>query len=333
MPPPSSSTIKRLSLARIECTVIVPPNDVTEAERTVLHDAAQKITIDGFRPGNAPQEMLRAKIGEDTLQRETIRMLTLKLIPSLLREHSLSPIIPPTLTIASEEPLVLTLTFVEKPRVTVKHIKAIEKKEQTVEDQEVEQLIESILHQQKTEDTKPPTLTDEIAKALGSPSVESLRADVKQSLLTQKQRQERKRREHLLFSHIADATQVDIAPELINEDVRSLYVEFTERLKSANMTLTQWLKTTQKNEEELQKDLESQAIHRIKLRFGIEHLITEKNVTIPEDRISTEIRRYLEYLPPAERESVGKKLAPGEDEYERLRWQLTVNTLIENLLQ
>lgn len=330
--PPSSNTIKRLSHARIECIVTIPPHDVVDAEKTVLQKAAQTIAIDGFRPGNAPQEKLREKIGADTLQQEIIRSLIPQIVSSLLREHHLTPIIPPTMAIVTTEPLVLSLTFVEKPRVTVKHIKTIEKKEQTVEDQEVEKLIESIMQQQKSEDSKPTLLTDEIAKALGSPSVESLRADVKKSLLTQKQRQEKQRQEHLLLSHIVDATHIDIAPELINEEVRSLYGELMDRLKSANMTIAEWLKRTQKNEGELQKEFESQATHRIKLRFGIEQLITEKSITTSDERISAEIQQYLEYLPPEERENARRKLAPGEDGYERLRWQLTVNALLANLL-
>jgi len=156
---------------------------------------------------------------------------------------------------------------------------------------------------------------------------------VKQSLLAQKQKQEKQRQENLLLSHIADATEVDLAPELIAEEVNSLYGELIDRLKSANMALAEWLTHTKKSEEDLQKEFESQALHRIKLRFGIEHLMTEKNITISDEKIAKEIQQYLDYLPPEEREDARKRFASGEEGYARVRWQLMVSALIENLLQ
>lgn len=332
MPPPLS-TIKRLSYARIECTVAVSPEEAGETEKGVLLRAAQTLNIDGFRPGHAPENLVRQRMGEDTLQKEMARTISMHHIPLLIEEHKLFPIIPPTITISNGNPLVLTFVFVEKPRVTVKRIKSVEKKEQTVEDSEVEKIIENILKQQTVKESPPPTLTDDLAKTLGSSSAQSLRADVKQSLLNQKQRKEQERQEQELLSHIADATEVELAPELIAEEVRSLSDELMARLKSANLTLADWFTHTKKREEDLWKDLESQALDRLKLRLGIEHLIAEKNVKVADETIAQEIRQYLDYLPPEAREDAEKKLTKGEEDYARLHWRLTVNALIENLLR
>lgn len=142
------STIDRKrGSARAVCTIACTPEELQAAETAALEKLAAHVNLPGFRPGKAPADLVRQKVKEDALLEETIRELLPKLLPVILQEQKLNPIIPPKVAVAKREPLTLAFTFVEKPAVTVKggaKLK-VEKKETKVDPAEVEQVIGSVL--------------------------------------------------------------------------------------------------------------------------------------------------------------------------------------------
>ncbi len=148
----SPSPIERLPGARVRCMVTFSTEQVKAQEKEALKRLASRVKIPGFRPGNAPEEMLREKIDAERLFEETIRAMLPGTFASLLKEHNIQPIIHPKAEVMSRDPLKIQVTFVERPEVTLKNVDAIriEKKASKTEDKDVDNMVRYLLEQKRT---------------------------------------------------------------------------------------------------------------------------------------------------------------------------------------
>lgn len=163
---PSTTKIDRPGKGQIVATVTVDPAQVGVAEQKALARLGQRVNIKGFRPGHVPAEMLRERISPGQLLEEAVRELMATVIPELLANEKIAPIVPPNIEVQSREPLVLKITFVERPEVTVKGADKIkvEKKEKPVTDADVERVVTGLLQRfrETTPSTEPAKIGDEM---------------------------------------------------------------------------------------------------------------------------------------------------------------------------
>jgi len=162
----SKSPIERQKNGRIECTVTFTTEQVAPAEERALKALAAEVKLPGFRPGQAPREMLMEKINKDHLLEETIRSLLPTAVEALVKEHEIKPIASPKVSLKKRDPLTISVVFVEHPRVTVKGADKIkvEKKEPKVDDKDVEKMVQYILekHEHATETDRPAQEKDRV---------------------------------------------------------------------------------------------------------------------------------------------------------------------------
>jgi trigger factor len=150
--PNDKITVERKAKSRVVCTVKIDETEYGPAEATALKNFSQQIEIKGFRPGNAPDDMVRARVPADQLFEETVRILLRSVLPTLLAEHKIVPVIAPKVEVASKMPLTLTITFVERPEVTVKGIDKLNvaKKETKADPKDVQRVFDSVLQEHRT---------------------------------------------------------------------------------------------------------------------------------------------------------------------------------------
>lgn len=322
--------IKRLKQSRIECTITFEPGDVSHAEASALQQEQKHVTVKGFRPGHAPLEMVRADMGPERLLNETIRTLLPRTLRAVIQTHQLKPIIPPSVSVTALSPLTITLILVEHPTVKVNKIPPIDKKNIEVRDEDCQRIIDYTLKQYKQEE-----LTDTFVQAkLGGTSVASFKEEVRKNLLSYEEQREARRREHALLDAIRDAvSDVDLAPELLSEEEQTLTQEFLADLKRANVLLDDWCKKMNKTRDDLAKELKKQAEHRLKIRFGIESLIKDRNIAVDEHRMEEAMHALLAELPEHQRKEQQPFYQKGEEGYERLKWKIQVSTLMNELLK
>lgn len=162
----ASPKVERPGKGQIVVTATIDPQDKSTAEQKALTRLGQRVSIKGFRPGHVPEAMLRERISPGQLLEETVRELMATLIPSLLSQEKITPIVPPNIEVQSREPLVLTISFVERPEVTVKGIDKIkiEKKEKPVTDADVERVMTGLLQRfrETTRSEAPAKMGDEL---------------------------------------------------------------------------------------------------------------------------------------------------------------------------
>ncbi len=149
---PTITPPKKLKQSRVQSTVTFTAEESAKAEAKAVEKLGESIRIEGFRPGRAPEDLLRQKIDPSQLSEETVRILLPGAFDVLLKEHKVQPIIPPKVDITSRDPLTLTLTFVERPEVKVKGADKIrvKKAESKIEKKDVDRMIDYLKTQYRT---------------------------------------------------------------------------------------------------------------------------------------------------------------------------------------
>lgn len=419
------SSIKRLKDGRIECVVSFPEEDVKTAEAKALQELAAHVKVDGFREGKAPPEIIRDRIDNERLFERTIHNLLPEAFESLVKEHELKPIVRPRVEAQSRDPLTVKITFIEKPKVTVKGAGKIriDRKQSLVDEKDVEKMVNYVTERHKKtipvdrasregdevtmdfwgemdgkevegtrtkghkveigshtlipgfEDNlkdlrkgetrsftvtfpekyhaenlqgKPvtfhvtindvaevsrPELNDAFAKEnLDVESMDAFRSRVRASMATEEETLERQRRERALLDAVAAATDVELAPELVDEETRGMVEEFAQQISRQNVTIDQYLKQTNTTPEKFLADMKEQATKRLKLRLGIEHLVMEEKTEIADKDIEQAVEELIARTPEAERAKAKEMYQKGSMGYAEMLWQKKVERLIEKML-
>ncbi len=419
-------SVERLPKSRVLCTVSFTKEEQTAAEEHALEHMASAVNIKGFRVGHAPADMVRNRVPKDQLLEETVRELVRPLLPTVIEEHKILPVIPPKIEIATTDPLSVKIMFVEKPVVTIKNSSTLkmEKKEIKADKKDIDRVVDSVLNDHRTakeveraaaehdrlalnfhatddqgkeitgmraegyealigsntllpgfedqlkglkkgeqksftltlpekfqaeelrgkqatfhvtvtkvEETALPELNDAFAKEkLNAPSAAEFRSMVEKSITMQEEQFDRMRRERELMDEIRKRTEVEIADELLDEEMRGLIEEWSQRLEKQNMTIADSLKKEGRTVEQAEAELKSQATDRWKLRLGMAKLIEEKGVTVTDEEVHASSIEFIAGLPENQKAEAQKEIDRHGNLYEELRWRALVEKVMEGLL-
>ncbi len=183
------------------------------------------------------------------------------------------------------------------------------------------------------EEVSEPELTDEFAKKqLHTESVEDFKKQVKESMVQQEVSMENQRRERVLMEEIAKCTNVELAPELIDEETRQIVGEFEQQLKQQGMSLEQWMGQTKKKPEEFIEEMKSQAGERLKVRLGMQKLVEEKEIDVTDNEMDQIVEGFLGQATPDQRKEVEPAYKKGAQAYEQLKWQTKVEKVLKDML-
>ena len=125
-----------------------------QAEKLALAKLSEHVEIKGFRIGKAPHDKVRERVGEERLVEETVRILLPKILKEGLEKTGAKPILRPSANVTCMKPLTISVTFVNRPPVTVKKVESIkvEKKEvPEVSEKDVDEFVQKVLLQDRTE--------------------------------------------------------------------------------------------------------------------------------------------------------------------------------------
>jgi trigger factor len=416
---------ERLPKSRVVTTLVFAKEDVTAAEDQALQVLGSRTEIKGFRVGHAPSDQIRARVKPEDLLEETVRILVRGQLPTIVEQEKIHPVIPPKIEVVSREPLTLTVTFVEKPTVTLKSEKLkVTKKDIAIKEEDVEKVLQSVLGEHRTahavdraakqgdqvtidfsakdeagkdiggltatgysvligaahllpgfeeqlvglkkgdqktftlnlpekfqveelrgkpaaftvtvtnvEETHLPALTDEFAKEkLNAASADAFKTMIRDSIKGQEEQFQQMQREKELFELIRTHTNVEIAEELLEEEMRSLVSEWSEQLERQQMTIADALKKEGRTIEQAEKDLKKQAEDRWKLRLGMAKLIEEKGITISDDELNAARDEFLARLPADQKDAARKEFDSRGQLFEELRWRAMVEKAVTSLL-
>ena len=178
-----------------------------------------------------------------------------------------------------------------------------------------------------------PELTDEfVKKNLQEESVDAFKKQVRESMIEQEKQASRRKHEEEALDKIRQATQVDLVPELIDDEFRALLEDLHKHLEQQQMDFKMWLEQSGKKMEEAEKELREQAEKRLTLRLGLAQLVDSKDIQIPEEEMSSTIESMLAHVSEEERKQIAPAYEKGQQAYEQLKWQKKVEKVLDEII-
>jgi len=140
---------KDLGKGQIEITVTIPFDDFKKYFDRGAEEVAREIKVDGFRPGKAPFDLVKQKVGEAAILEKSARLAINKTIGEALKGLKETPVGQPEINItklAWDNPLEYKIVVALLPKITIGEYKNLGVKEEKtkVEDKDVEKTIEEL---------------------------------------------------------------------------------------------------------------------------------------------------------------------------------------------
>ena len=125
-------TIKKLEGSRVEITGTVPADVFSSFRSKALQNINDQVTIDGFRKGKVPENILVSKVGEMAVLEEMAELALAKTYPQIIVAEKIDAIGQPEISItkiAAGNPLEFKAVTTVLPEIKLGDYKKIAKKE------------------------------------------------------------------------------------------------------------------------------------------------------------------------------------------------------------
>ena len=146
--------VKPLENSRVEMTMTFTTDEWKAAQAQAFKKLAADVKVDGFRPGKAPEAMIRARLSPGKIYDTAINTVLPKAYGDVLKAEKLTPLSRPTVDVVkvSDTELVLKAVVILVPEVKLKNYKDLGIKRETVKvsDVDVEAELKTTLAQQAT---------------------------------------------------------------------------------------------------------------------------------------------------------------------------------------
>ncbi len=146
--------VKTLENSRVEITMTFTTEEWKVAQNQAFKKLAADVKIDGFRPGKAPEAMIRSRLAPGKIYDAAINAVLPKAYSDVLKADKLTPLSRPNVDVVkvSDTELVLKAVVILVPEVKIKKYKDLGIKREVIKvtAQDVEAELKSTLAQQAT---------------------------------------------------------------------------------------------------------------------------------------------------------------------------------------
>lgn len=315
--------------------------DALQKERAhMIAILSQEIAVDGFRPGNVPEHMIVAKLGERTIMERTAEHALEHELHHILIEQKVLPIVPPHISVSldDEGSAHVTIRATVYPTITLPDYKKIAAEvmkhttDTVVTDADVldalthfrrERLrVESIESARKEDGTltKPeadilkkadetavenlPPLDDTFVQQIGFDSVTSFEEHVKKELHTGKSQQERSERRAKILKGICEHPVADVPEPLIEYELAKMEAGLAEYLGQAGQTVDSYLATIKKTRADIHAEWRSEAVVRAQHQLALIEIAKREDIHEDEKELTAIIEDTMKRNPDAEHHAV-----------------------------
>jgi trigger factor len=186
----------------------------------------------------------------------------------------------------------------------------------------------------KADEPKYHDLTDDfVEKVTGEKkSLATLREEIKKNLTSEKNQQERMRREDRMLEEVLARTEAEIPDMLLDEEVEYIVEDIKADLGEKGITYEAFLKARNKTPEELLKEHKAEAEKRIKIRLALQLLFKEENIDASEAEIEAELSQLSLQYPENEREKAMNEYRKNPQMLMRIRHRVMLRKLFDMML-
>lgn len=252
------SNIEKLPKSTVKITVSIESDILKKTYEKVLDEAVKTANIEGFRPGTAPREMVKEKIGQNKLFGETINEVLETYYPQALKENAILPVSDPKVEVKEfnlEKDLEFSATVAVRPEIKVNDYRS-----------KLKQVFEKKLLDAEEELKKSQKPGEEKSE----PHVHLSPNEVIEAILS--------------------SSEVEISDLLLEDETDRLLSRFVDQAQSIGLSLEQYLKSQNKTGEQLRREYGKIAENNIKAEFALSELIKTEMIEVSNEEVESMIK-------------------------------------------
>ncbi len=326
-----SASIKKLAKSEIEVLCSVP-SVVWEGYRAkALENINGYVTVDGFRKGMVPENILVAKVGESAVNEEMAELSISQAYMDILIDNKIDSIGKPRVSItkiAKGNPLEFKVTTTIVPEITLPDYKKIadtEVKESKdddliVTDKDVEDSILKIRKSRSSHDDHDhekmspedhekavmdslPEFNDEFVRGLGDfKDVEDFKVKVRDMVGLNKKDEAREKLRIRIADAIADKTAVELPDLIVETELDRSQSQFAQDIERMGVKMDDYLKHAKKSLEDIRKEWRPHAEKKAKLQLILNEISKKENINPTKEEVEAEVNHIVEHYRDADRE-------------------------------
>ncbi|HEY4478565.1 MAG TPA: trigger factor [Candidatus Paceibacterota bacterium] len=258
--------INKLEKSKVEIISSIEAKHFESFRKKALENINNEITIDGFRKGKVPENILITKVGEMNILEEMAELAISEAYPKILVEEKIDAIGRPEINItkiAKDNPLEFKVITAVIPEVKLADYKKIAKEE------------------------KGNNSNEKIEEA------------------TEKEIDDAKWKKRIILSDkLIESSSMDIPEVLIESEVKRIEAQFGDDVARMGVKIEDYLSHAKKTIEDLRKDWKPHAEKKAKLQLILNEISKLEKIKLDEKELEKEINHILEHYKDADREQV-----------------------------
>lgn len=238
----------------IQLTMTIPWSIIDETYNKVVDDMVGEAELDGFRKGKAPRAVVEPKLDRTKVFEEVVRRVIPKTYADAVTAEKIKPIVTPKVELKEAQEgkdWTVVATTCERPAATIGDYKKAVTELKAGKANKI--WTPGSAEEDKKEEAKKPTL-DEILMSLYS------------------------------------VVTVTIPAILLESEVNRLLSELIDQTKRLGLTVEQYLGSTGRTTESIQKEYQEQARRTITLELVLEDIADKEGLLVTDDEIDAIIK-------------------------------------------
>jgi len=304
-----------------------------------LKKIGENITIDGFRKGKVPENVLLSKIPEAQILEEMAEMALSEYYPKILEENKIDAISRPEISItklARKNPLGFKIKTAIMPemllpdykQIAKKIISEIKEKDKNIDvtEKEIEDTIMDIrksrapkinikdeaehIHKEekthineKLKETELPEFNDEFVKNLGPfKNIIDFKEKLKENIKLEKENQAKEKIRLKIIEKIIDDLKVEMPDILIEVELDKILYRMESDITQMGLKFEDYLKHLNKTIPDLRKEFKNDAEKKAKLGLVLNKIAEKEKIEPDPKQVSKEVIQILEHYKDADKE-------------------------------
>ncbi|MEK7213837.1 MAG: trigger factor [Patescibacteria group bacterium] len=295
-----SITVSKLEKSKVEIIGSIPADYFNFFRKQALQNINDEISLDGFRKGKVPENILISKVGEMSILEEMAELALSKAYPEIIANEKIDAIGKPEIhitKIASGNPLEFKIITAVIPKMNLgdykkatKEIMLKPEEKFEVTNKEVEDAIERI----------KKSHTDHAGHDHESPESKE---EIKKILLENKKYQAIEKRRIEMGDKLLGLSSAEIPEVLIESEARRIESQFTEDIRRMGVSVEDYLKHAKKTLEDLRQDWRPYALKKAKLQLILNEVAQINKIVVDKKKIEEEVVHILTHYKDASQES------------------------------
>lgn len=307
----SSASIKKLKNSTIEISGSVAAEEWQKYRAEALRHINESVSLDGFRKGMVPENILIAKVGEMAILEEMAEHALSKAYVDIIIDNKIDAIGKPNIQVtklAKENPLEFKIETAVIPSIELPDYKKISRDIVTKQKNVDVKLTEEEFGNKLNDILKSHAVTelsDDFVKKLGPFSnVEDFKNKFRDMLSQQKVDGAKEKLRIEIAEKIVDETIIDLPPILVESETNRIGAQFKDDIERMGVKLEDYLKHAKKTLDEIRGEWKPHAEKKAKIQLVLNAIANKENIIPTAQEIDREVKHILEHYKDAEPERV-----------------------------